>query len=138
MEEKVMDKYFKYEMFEIDVRNRLLDKGIIFIERLLIDTQERIYLINENVVSEDEFFHGLNSVDKCYFENHTYMSRGLDIYKKKYRNTLSLQQAISKYLSTLDEIDKYILKDVKDNMYCRSRKDGDWYVPVVPNCEWVE
>lgn len=132
MKDKVIEKYFNYNTLLCDERNNLINNGTHFIDKKLIETQERYYYINDAEVTEEEFFKRIQA-DKYYFETHTYMSSGLDVYRKKFRNTLSLEECVEMYKSTLDEVDLFILKDVCNERYCHRDYDGNL---VIPNKEW--
>ena len=132
MKDKILDKYFNYDSFVFNLKYELIDKGKYFIDKLLIDTQEREYYIDDIRVSEEDFFKDIPS-QKCYFENHTWMTSGFTHYKKKYRNTLTLEEAIEKFKETLDEVDLFILGEVDPYRFCHRTYCGDI---IEPNTEW--
>ena len=132
MKEKVIEKYFNYNSLFYEKMGNLINKGTYFIDKKLIETQEKIYYINGIEVCEEEFFKNIQS-EKCYFENHTYMSSGLTIYNKKYRNTLSLEDCIGIYKDTLDEVDLFILENVTNERFCHRDYEGNY---IIPNKDW--
>ena len=61
------------------------------------------------------------------------MSIGLNVYNKRYRNTLSLHKCVKLYKETLDDIDKDILIGVEDFDFCK--RDHEWNI-LIPDMEW--
>jgi len=134
MKDKIIEKYFNYESLFYEKMSDIITKGIYFIDKKLIETQEKLYYINKMEISEKEFFKDITSC-KYYFEDHTYMSKGLTIYNKKYRNTLSLEECVKLYKVTLDEVDLFIIENIKDERFCHRNYEGNI---VVPDTEWVK
>ncbi len=134
MKDKILEKYFKYDSFVFNLKCKLIEDGKHFIERLLIETQEREYYIDDKRVSEEYFFKEIPN-DRCYFETHTWMTCGHTHYNKRYRNTLILEDAVKKYKETLDEIDLFILGETEPYRFCHSDYNGCY---IIPNTDWKE
>lgn len=132
MKDKILEKYFNYDSFVFNIKMDIIDKGKYFIDKLLIDTQEREYSINGVAVTEQDFFKDIPN-QRAYFSNHTWMTSGCTHYKKNYRNTLTLEECIDKYKETLDEVDLFILGNPDSYRFCHSDHNGCY---LIPNTEW--
>ena len=123
----------KVDYFYDQLRDKLIDRAYYFCNALLLKTAEREYKLNDQLVSKEEFFKD-NKESECYFKNGTYIPKGLNTYRQRYRYTLTPQEAIEQFASTLDKNSQLIMQDITpEDVFIKWK----WYgYTDMPDQEW--